>query len=243
MRSISMILALFLMEPGSGVAQTTCARVGSERWVVKTMAPIADDSVLRFDTAELVALPAPTDIQVPHDKMLDTRYPTDIAPGLHEGSLVRVRGYVRRIKTSPDDCDYHIEITPAPDSNDGMVIVEVPAPDASHVSDAALRQQVGEVRNWLKQALHLSREPSSSGAAIGGRVYLEFSGALFFDGPHAPNCSARGSRPGAATCWEIHPVTAVGFAPRPQQEARRADRDRAPRTVPEFPEATSFRAS
>jgi hypothetical protein len=130
--------------------------------------------------------------------------------------MVRVRGYVRRIKTSPDDCDYHIEITPARDSNDGMVIVEVPAPDASHVSDAALRQQVAEVRRWLKQALHLPREPSSNGALIGGRVYLEFTGALFFDGPHAPNCSARGSRPGAATCWEVHPVTAVRFVPKPQ---------------------------
>ncbi len=169
----------------------------------------------RFDAVQLAALPTPSDIVQPHDKMLDSRYPTAIAAGLHEGSLVRVRGWVQRIKVSPDDCDYHIEITPEQDSPDGMVIVEVPAPDAAHEADPEVRQQVADVRSWLYTRLHLTHEPSSSGTSIGGRAYIEFSGALFFDGPHSPNCDARGSRPGAATCWEVHPVTGAKFVKRP----------------------------
>jgi hypothetical protein len=208
-------LGVALAWPGAVRAQAACTSVGAERWAVKTMAPTGTHAH-RFDTSEFAALPIPTDIQVPHDKMLDTRYPTAIASGLHEGSLVRVRGWVQKIKTSSDDCDYHIEITPDQNSNDGMVIVEVPAPDASHVTDPDLRQQLTAVRAKLYTMLKLTKEPSSGGVSIGGRAYMEFSGALFFDGPHSPNCDRRGTRPpGAATCWEVHPVTGARFVKRP----------------------------
>jgi hypothetical protein len=195
------IVGLLTFGPHGFGAQATCTDVGSERWTVKTMAPLAGGAH-RFDAVQFVALPTPSDIQVRHDKMLDSRYPTPIKAGLHEGSLVRVRGWVQRIKVSPDDRDYHIEITPEENSTDGMVIVEVPAADAAHVADTDVRQLVGDVRTWLYAAVNLTHEPSSNGSKIGGRAYTEFSGALFFDGPHAPNCDARGSKPGAATCWE-----------------------------------------
>ena len=80
-----------------------------------------------------------------------------------------------------------------------MVIVEVPAPDAAHEADPEVRQQVADVRSWLYTRLHLTHEPSSSGTSIGGRAYIDFSGALFFEGP-TPRFATPGFTAWGATC-------------------------------------------
>lgn len=196
----------------AGSAQV-CAAVGSERWTVKTTAPITTHA-RQIDLVAFGKLPTPTDIHGPHDKMLDTRYPTAIQAGLHEGDLVSVSGWVQKIKTSADDCDYHIEITPLKDGSSGLVIVEIPEPDAAHVADANLRGQLQALRSSLLTKLNLTGEPTMGGNKIGGRAYMSFTGALFFDGPHAPGC-ARGTGKASVTCWELHPVVAAEFAPRP----------------------------
>jgi hypothetical protein len=100
------------------------------------------------------------------------------------------------------------------DSDDGMIIVEIPEPDSEHVSDSSLRATLAAAREALKSDLHLTKEPSKSGNAI-GKAYMMFEGALFFDAPHDPNCGSRGVKMQAATCWEIHPVTMVRPAARP----------------------------
>lgn len=204
-------LALFTtVRAGSAQA---CAAVGSERWPVKTTGAITIHAK-HIDLVAFGKLPTPKDIHVAHDKMLDTRYPTAIQARLHEGDLVSVTGWVQKIKTSPDDCDYHIEITPVKNGSSGLVIVEVPEPDAAHVADADLRSQLRDLRPKLLAKLKLTGEPTTGGNKIEGRAYMTFTGALFFDGPHAPGCK-RGTGKASVTCWELHPVVTAEFAPRP----------------------------
>src|ERR1019366_8340657 len=45
-------------------------------------------------------------------KMRETRY-SDAVDGLHEGQLVSLTGWVQHVKTSGNDCDYHIQLTPS----------------------------------------------------------------------------------------------------------------------------------
>ncbi len=196
-------------------AQTVCAAKGSERWSVKTMAPIDSGAARQFALTELAALPPPAHILERGEKLRDVRYPEPVVPGVREGALVSVAGWVQLIKLSADDCDYHVQITPTRDGTTGMVIVEIPEGDAVHVTDAALRSTLAAERALIRQQLNLKGEPSKHGNVIAGRAYMEFTGALFFDGPHYPHCDARGEGERAATCWEVHPVVASRFVPRP----------------------------
>ncbi len=208
------VASLFVMPAG---AQATCTAVGSERWTVKTMAPIDSGQPRAFTAAEFAALPAPPHILERGEKLRDTRYPDPVSSGVREGALVSVIGWVQLIKTSPDDCDYHIQITPTMDGATGTVIVEVPDGDAEHVADPALRRELAAERTLIRQQLNLKSEPSKRGNVIAGRAYMAFTGALFFDGPHYPHCDARGEKAKAVTCWEVHPVVGSRFVPRPQR--------------------------
>jgi hypothetical protein len=123
-------------------------------------------------------------------KNLETRYPDAVGAKHREGQFVSVTGWVRFIKLSGDDCDYHIQITPELTNTDGMVIVEIPEGDAKHVSDASFRAIVDAARAAMPVDLHLKKEPGTGGNKI-GRAYMTFEGALFFDAPHYPNCHAR----------------------------------------------------
>jgi hypothetical protein len=133
---------------------------------------------------------------------------------MHEGQLVSITGWVRFIKLSSDDCDYHIQVTPDQSATTDMVIVEIPDPDAAHIQDASLRAEEQAPRDSMPIALHLKRAPGTGGNTIGA-AYMTITGALFFDAPHYPNCAKRGVHMQASTCWEIHPVTSVKFAAKP----------------------------
>ena len=196
------------------VAQGTCTAKGKERWTVKTTAPTTSTPRV-IPIADFATLRAPPSAISGNkgSKLIETRY-TDSVSGLHEGQLVSVTGWVRLIKTSLDDCDYHIQIEPTQTGHDGMVIVEIPEPDASHVADPRLRGILETARTDMLKALKLTKEPSGRGNTIGS-AYMTITGALFFDAPHHPDCGTRGSGDSAVTCWEVHPVTAVRFAPKP----------------------------
>jgi hypothetical protein len=197
-------------------AQTTCTAVGKDRWTVKTEAPATSSRATPIAMDTFATLPAPAMVRthVKGAKTSEVRYPDLISGGLHEGELVRITGWVRFIKLSSDDCDYHIQVTPDTSDTSGMVIVEIPDGDAKHEADTALRAEFETARDTMVPDLHLKRPPGTSGSRI-GKAYMTFEGALFFDAPHYPHCDKRGVGMAAATCWEIHPVTAVRFAPRP----------------------------
>ncbi len=189
--------------PAAAAAQA-CTGVGVKRWAVKTMAPAAAAEARAIDIKALGALPPPPDFKK-KTRLIDARYTGAVAGNLHEGDLVRVAGWVQYIKTSADDCDYHVQITPKRGGKNGTIIVELPQPDASHVADPALRTQLVAARAALRQQLHLTGEPPAKGRFLDGE-YIEFVGALFFDGNDYPHCDQRGKGTPAVTCWEVHPV-------------------------------------
>lgn len=198
---------------GRAVSQG-CTNVGKNRWAVKTMAP-AGGTARAMDATQFAALPAPPDFSKKGGRKLATRYPTPIAAGLREGDLVALSGWAQFVKLSDDDCDYHIQLTPTRSGKQGTVIVEIPQPDAAHVADAGLRSRLTAARAALLSQLGLKTPPTTKGVWIKDPVYLEFTGALFFDANDYPKCGLRGRRVGAATCWELHPVTAVRAVPAP----------------------------
>ena len=195
-------------------AAQTCSPVGVKRWAVKTMAPSPGAEPKSIDAKDFGALPPPPDFKK-KTRFINTRYTGSVDGGLHEGDLVRVAGWVQFIKTSADDCDYHLQITPKRGGKTGTIIIELPQPDATHVSDPALRAKLVEARAALHQQLHLIGEPPAKGIWIRSGVYMEFVGALFFDGNDYPNCDQRGKGTPAVTCWEVHPVVASRALPPP----------------------------
>ena len=206
--------AACILLPAKSTAQAACTGVGVNRWAVKTMAPASGAEARAIDPKAFGALPAPPDFRK-KTRQLGTRYTGAIGPNLHEGDLVRVAGWVQFIKTSADDCDYHIQITPKRGGKAGSIIVEIPQPDARHVADPALRAKLLAARAALHQQLHLTGEPPAKGLRFPDPVYLELVGALFFDGNDYPQCDARGKGTGAVTCWEIHPVISSRVLPPP----------------------------
>jgi hypothetical protein len=210
------VVALLLVAPGLLLAQAPCSAVGKAQWTVKTEAPLPPLKAKAIASADFTALPAPASVTagVKGAKSTETRYPDKLEGKYKEGELVRLTGWVRFIKLSSDDCDFHIQVTPDSVSTDGMIIVEIPQADAQHVTNGPLRAELDSARKNVESDLKLNKEPSKSGNKIGS-AYMTFEGALFFDAPHYPNCDKRGVGMRASTCWEIHPVTKVTFARKP----------------------------
>ena len=208
------VIAALLSTAGVAQSQAVCSAVGKDRWTVKTSAPAGTHAkTIAFADFAKLAVPSPVASGGKGIKTSEQRY-AGAKGGLQEGELVSVTGWVRFIKTSTDDCDYHIQLEASKTDSGAMIIVEIPKPDAAHVSDAALRGELRTTRAALLTDLHLPGEPKTSGNVIGS-AYMTIEGALYFDAPHYPDCGKRGVHAAASTCCEIHPITTVRFAPRP----------------------------
>lgn len=216
MRHLALIV-LFATTATVARSQAVCSAVGKDRWTVKTSPPVGTHAqVISFADFTKLPVPAPIASAEKGAKLSEERYADGAKGGPREGDLVSVTGWVRFIKTSTDDCDYHIQMESSKSDSGAMIIVEIPKPDADHISDAALRAELAKTRAALLKDLHLAGEPHASGNVIGS-AYMTVEGALFFDAPHYPNCGKRGVHAAASTCWEIHPITSVRFAPKPTQ--------------------------
>lgn len=215
MRTLLLATTGCFLLAGQSAAQRACTSVGTNRWAVKTMAPITSSNPRTFDAQSFAHIPLPRGIDKKGVKKLDARYTAPVGGNLHEGDLVRVTGWVQFIKTSADDCDYHIQLTPTQDGRTGTIIVEIPEPDAQHVADPALRPQLAAARESLRQQLQLKGDPRKRGIRLDGRAYMEFTGALFFDGNDYPECDRQGHGTPAVTCWEVHPVVASRILSKP----------------------------
>ena len=118
----------------------------------------------------------------------------------HELKSYSLLGWVRRVKTSQDDGDWHIELTSRSDSPvDSCIVVEIPP--------AGLNANYGQARTDLKSLVTWN----SLGDVI-PPVHLRFVGAAFFDGEHrGADRSRTDTRHGrcnssAHALWELHPV-------------------------------------
>ena len=197
--------------------QLSCAERKCDRWAIKTATVGGKFKVQeKLTLQELQAFDAPSDATEPHAG------PTHQAKRLtgevgtaheHEGTLIRVEGYLRVMQHDKADGDYHMQLSATFDDSTTAtdVIVEIPDPDV--LPDGGLKQRAETMRAWADKMAQGGHVSTAKGNLLEHRTWVFVEGQLFFDLHHNPNCDSRGKRHRhAGTCWEIHPVTAMGFA-------------------------------
>ncbi|MBI3568913.1 MAG: hypothetical protein HY084_12010 [Gemmatimonadetes bacterium] len=212
------ILVLLAAASTSAVAQkVSCAERACDRWSIKTSTVgdrVAVEQSATLD--ELIAYRAP-------DHAMDTgakaayqkkRLPGAVGShGEHEGTIIRVEGFLRLMQHDTGDSDYHLQLSPTWDSTADStdVIVEVPDPDL--LPDGELKTRAAAMRTWLDHLAAKGAVSSGKGNLLQRKTWVFVEGQLFFDHHHYPGCGQRGKQQRhAVTCWEIHPITAIGFA-------------------------------
>jgi hypothetical protein len=190
---------------------------GVERWAIKTSL-IDHAQKKKVPIGELLALPNPVDQE--NSKYDSVRIPFAVGPHhLQEGEIVTTTAWLHLVALEDDaknhrDGDYHIQIRNSSEWKDSCLVVEVPYPE--FVSDPALAQKCGAVRQFIKDHLLQGKEPGTKGNKLDHPVYVAITGQLFFDLPHVKG-NPRGKRGMKSyTPWEIHPITAIKFAPIPK---------------------------
>jgi len=122
--------------------------------------------------------------------------------------VYRVRGWVRRLETSKDDGDWHIELTDRPDGPaDSCIVAEIPQGKLG----SAYRQARADLRRLVADWRR------SKGGVLAKPVAVQLVGAAFFDGHHRAGGRRRDTiDPKHGRCnsslralWEIHPVYRV----------------------------------
>ena len=122
--------------------------------------------------------------------------------------VYQVGGWIRRLETSKDDGDWHIELTDRRDSPaDSCIVVEIPLVELGGTYRQA-RADLGR--------LVAGRRRSKSGV-LAKPVAVQIVGAAFFDGHHRAGARRRDPiDPKHGRCnsslralWEIHPVYRV----------------------------------
>ena len=165
----------------------------------------------KIDTTLAAIMPRPASIP----EMLQSWSPPAVtardwcAPRAARELLVyRVRGWVRRLETSKDDGDWHIELTDRRDSPaDSCIVAEIPLVELGDMYRQA-RADLG--------SLVAGRRRSKSGV-LAKPVAMQIVGAAFFDGHHRAGARRRDAiDPKHGRCnsslralWEIHPIYRV----------------------------------
>ncbi len=165
----------------------------------------------KIDTTLAAIMPRPASIP----EMLQSWSPPAVtardwcAPRAARELLVyRVRGWVRRLETSKDDGDWHIELTDRRDSPaDSCIVAEIPLVELGDMYRQA-RADLG--------SLVAGRRRSKSGV-LAKPVAVQIVGAAFFDGHHRAGARRRDAiDPKHGRCnsslralWEIHPIYRV----------------------------------
>lgn len=193
-------------------------RPGVERWPIKTSVP--DGSKLDHPSAmslkDLLTLGEVTGVRKNDPRYQSDRIPTPLAgAAVKEGAIVRTVGWLHLVAAEADG-DYHIQVSDSADSGDHCLIVEVPNPAPEFVKTEELRPRFETVRTFIKGKLLKDREPSTSGSVMQGKVYVRITGQLFYDDSHVGDQPRGKKGMKAATLWELHPVTAIEFAPQPK---------------------------
>jgi hypothetical protein len=199
------------------MAQQLHLEPGVERWTVKTS--IVDHAQKKkVPINDLLALPNPVDQE--DSKYDTTRIPFPVGSRhLKEGEIVTTTAWLHLVALEDDsknhrDGDYHIQIRNSPEWADSCLVVEVPYSEFVH--DPSLAEQCSKVRQFIKDNLLKGKEPGIKGNKLDHAVYVTITGQLFFDLPHVKG-NPRGKRGMKSyTPWEIHPITAIKFAPAPK---------------------------
>lgn len=195
---------------------------GADRWPVKTAPPVAGPA-FTVPIETLIALHDAGDVGHNDARFQSTRIPAPEQPCTAvpaEGGLVRcflpaegmpttTTGWLQLV-AHEDDGDFHVQLSATADAPSPCLVVEVP--DPRFVTDPALKQEAQAVRAFLLARLG-DRTPSAAGTRLKAPIRVTVTGALFFDDSHVgdPPRGKLGMK--AGTLWELHPLTAIAFAP------------------------------
>ena len=212
---IHLVLPLSLLFAPMPHVVSTCTEPGKARWGAKSNVPKLSSIVRakRVALKDLMALddpdPAPKRSQPATGLIMGARAN---ALEVHEGQILRTRGYLRLVATEDNDCEYHIQLTLTPRSSRSF-IVEVAKDDAASIRSTFVRGRAKEVRAWIRDELFAGNEPPGSGRLISPPVFVEVVGQLFFDSAHGTKDKRGKAGMPAATRWELHPVLAIARTP------------------------------
>jgi hypothetical protein len=190
---------------------------GVERWPVKTSVPDGTNfsKAAQVALTDLLALPDAPGVGHDDAKYQSARIPAKAGDKFSEGQLLTTTGWLHLVAGETDG-DYHIQISDSDSTGDHCLIVEVPNPDPKFTASADLQPKFAAVRDLIKTKMLAGKDPSVGGSVLQHPVYVTVSGILFYDDSHVgdPPRGKKGMH--AATLWELHPVTAITFAPKPQ---------------------------
>ena len=219
-RATLLACACVMLAVTARAAQLPCVSPGIERWPIKTTLPEGTKHQT-MSLAEALKLPPLRDV-----KKNDKRYATArvMDQPIKEDGLTSISGWLYLVAFESDDCDFHIQISPRPLTSaklptkaDNSMVVEVPSGQYA----TTIAPQVEAVRQWVIDNLLAKNPPKMDSVHVMRHpVYVTVTGALFYDDAHvymADGGTGRGKRGlQSKTLWELHPVTAIAFAPKPK---------------------------
>lgn len=199
----------------AGELGATEAASGEGRWAVKT-------SIVETAPARHEALTALLALRgVPGVAKDDPRYRSsrianfDNPAHLQEGDIITTTGWLH-VVASETDGDYSLQISASPTDGNDCIILAIPKDDPEFVASDTLRAQAAASRAWIRDKLLHGNEPSPRGSVMTHPVYVSVTGQLFYDDAHIGDAPRGKKNMTAATPWELHPVTAIAFAPVPR---------------------------
>lgn len=212
--ALPLLVAAADVKPGSPVS----------RWSIKTSLPDGTDlsrpgTALSLD--DMLALPPAAESRT--KEYQDKRYPKTAGAKAGEGDIVHTTGWIRLVAGEPDG-DFHIQITTTLDTFDNCLVIEVPRDDSAFVAQSPeVLSAARTVRDFVITQLLKGQDPTGKVMVI-GKAYVEVAGQLFFDSEHQAAMakgvyrgkSIHGRQLPSRTSWEIHPITSIAFAPRPE---------------------------
>ena len=190
---------------------------GVERWPVKTSVPDGTNfsKAAKAALTDLLALPDAPGVTHDDKRYQSARIPAQAGDQFPEGKLITTTGWLHLVAGETDG-DYHIQISGSDSTGDHCLIVEVPNPEPKFTASADLQPKFAAVRDFIKAKMLAGKDPSVSGSVMQHPVYVTVSGILFYDDSHVGDQPRGKKGMKAATLWELHPVTAIAFAPQPK---------------------------
>jgi hypothetical protein len=200
-------------------ASLPCIKPGVERWLVKTsLPPGANTKTMTLQDA--LNLPRLAGVATNDPRFQSARI---TGQPVNEDTLVTISGWLYLVGFESDDCDFHIQISPEPRTStnpptkdDNCMIVEIPS--GQYATSIAV--QADGLRQWVVDNLLQKTQPKIGSVHVMAHpVFVTVTGALFYDDSHAylaDGGTGRGKKGmESKTLWELHPVTALAFAPAP----------------------------
>jgi hypothetical protein len=207
--------AVLVLMLAAGALAQQATKPGVERWQVKTSVPEGSATAQVVALADLLAIPDAAGVTRNDKRFQLERIPAQAGMKHAEGAVISTTGWLHLV-AGESDGDYHIQLSASATSGDPCLIVEVPDPDPLFVKSADLLPEFETVRSFIRARLLAGKDPSASGSVMRHPVFVRVTGILFYDDSHVGDAPRGKKGMKAATLWELHPVTAIAFAPKVQ---------------------------